>query len=102
MTQEEIIVHLIDYLDQHLRDVRGAIDQEPYKGDFFTLFKEAYKNDYFDVQAYPRLTGDSLRDYVVARWFMGDDAEDERRQILMDQLFPKWDEWRYAWDHYDN
>ena len=102
MTQEEIIERLIELLDQHLKDVRGYIGQEPYKGDFFKLFKEAYRNRYFDVQADPLLTGDSLRDIVVARWFTGEDAEDERRQQLMDQLFPKWDEWRYAWDHYEN
>lgn len=101
MTQEEIIERLIAYLDQHLKDVRGYIGQEPYKGDFFKLFKEAHRNGYFDERAHPRLTGDSLSEIVVTRWFTGEEAEDKKREHLMHQLFPKWDEWRYAWNHYE-
>ena len=102
MTQEEIIERFIAYMNQHLKDVRGYIGQEPYKGDFFKLFKEAYLNNYFDVSAHPRLTGDSLSDIVITRGFTEDEEENKKREHLMHQLLPMWDEWRYAWDHYDD
>lgn len=101
MTQEQIIDTVITYLDQHLKDVRGYMGQEPYKGDFFKLFKEAYRNRYFHPSSRPRLTGDAFRDILLARWNAGGDSKKQERQKLMDQLFAKWDEWRYAWDHYD-
>ena len=101
MTQDEIIERIIVYLDQHLKGGRGYVGQEPYKGDFFKLFKEAYRNNFFDVSSRPRLTGDSLSDIVVTRWFTGDEVEDDKRRHFMEQIFPKWDEWRYAWNHYE-
>ena len=101
MTQEEIIERLIRYLDSHLKGEWGDIGQEPYKSDFFKLFKEAYRNGYCDDQASPRLTSDYLTDIVGERWETSEEAED-KKQELMEQFFPKWDEWRYAWDHYEN
>ena len=99
MTQEEIIKQILEYLDQHLKDLRGAIDQEPYKGDFFKLFKEAYRNNYFDST--PRLTGDALMDVIITRWFTEDEEENKKKRWWMEQLFQKWNEWRYAWVHYE-
>ena len=100
MTQDEIINQIVEYLDQHLRGSRGAMSQEPYKGDFFKLFEEAYRGGYFDVTSSPRLTGDGLIDPIVARWFTGDEEEDNRRERLMHKLLPMWSEWRYAWDRH--
>jgi hypothetical protein len=101
MTQEEIIQKVLEYLDQHLRGGRGYIGQEPYKGDFFALFKEAFRNGYFEVSPRPLLTGDAFRDVLVARWFTENEEDNEKRTRLMEQLFSRWDEWRYAWKHYD-
>jgi hypothetical protein len=101
MTQDEIILELQTLLDQHLRGLRGYIDQEPYKGDFFHLFRDAYRNGYFERSSSPLLTGDALRDILVERWYDADEAANKNRDQLMDQLFTKWDQWRYTWDHYE-
>jgi len=97
MTQEEIIEKIITYLDQHFKNTRGAISQEPYKGDFFDLFREAYRNGYFDPSSRPRLTGDALSDILAGRWLTGDEG-DKGKCDWMHKLLPKWDEWWYAWD----
>ncbi len=101
MNQEEIITTALSYLEQHLNGGRGHMDQEPYKRDIFNLFREAYKNKYFDSSSSPLLTGDAFRDALVARWFTDDEKEDEKTRLL-EQLVRKWDAWRYAWDHYNN
>ncbi len=102
MTQDEIINHIIVYLNGHLNGTRGGIGETIYKGDFFKLFKEAYHNGYFDESSRAGLRGDALRDIIVERWFTGDDAKDEKRWELMSQFSAMWDEWRYAWDHRDD
>lgn len=98
MTQEEIIASLIEYFDAHLNGVRGSVHQNPYKSDFFLLFKEAYDRDYFDFSSSPRLTGDALRDILAERWLRGHYDVDEDRLKLMETVLTMWDEWRYAWD----
>ena len=98
MNKEEIITEIKTYLDQHLRNMRGSIYQEPYKGDFFRLFREAYRNGYCDVASPRPFTGDALSDIIEQRWQLG---EQKQRYSLMEKLFDMWDEWRYAWDHYD-
>lgn len=101
MTQEEIIRQVHELLDMHLKGTRGYIGQEPYKSDFFRLFREAHRNDYIELSSSPRLTGDAFRDILVARWFDDNETLNERRTELIDLLFTKWDEWHYAWVHYD-
>ena len=101
MTQEGIIEQLQEYLDQHLKGMRGAVSQEPYRGDFFKLFKEAYHNNYFDDSSGPILTADALTGVLCTRWYTEDQELNEKKELLMDQLFSKWYEWRYAWDHYE-
>jgi hypothetical protein len=101
VTQEEIIVQVLQLLHMHLKGVLGHIGQEPYKGDFFELFRQAYCNRYFDRSSSPLLTGDAFREILVARWFDEDASLNEERTKLIDLLFTKWEEWRYAWDHHD-
>lgn len=101
MKQEEIIQKVHDLLDMHLRGLRGDIGQGAYKSDFFKLFRDAHRNRYFETSSSPRLTGDAFREILVARWFDDDEALNEKRTKLIDLLFTKWDEWRYAWDHHD-
>ena len=100
MTQEEIIRQVHELLDMHLKGTRGYIGQEPYKGDFFRLFSQAHRNGYIESSSSPRLTGDALRDILVTRWFDDDESLNEKRKDLLNLLLTKWDEWRYAWDHY--
>lgn len=100
MTQEEIVRELVNYLEQHLSGVRGSMDQEPYKGDFFRLFKEAFQQGYFD-SGRPILTAGALIDILATRWLTGD-SQDELKEELIDSLYTKWAEWRYAWEHYES
>lgn len=99
MTQEEIIKALIALLDGHLTDLRGSMQREPYKRDFFELFAQARRIGYFDPPSSPLLTADSLRDILVYRWF-ADDGQDDEREELLDQLLSAWREWHYALEHY--
>ncbi len=99
MTQEEIIKALIVLLDGHLTGLRGSMQQEPYKGDFFELFAQARRIGYFEPPSSPLLTADLQRDILVYRWF-ADDGQDDKRQELLDQLLSAWREWRYALEHY--
>lgn len=101
MTQQDIIRELHELLDMHLKGTRGYIGQEPYKGDFFKLFQEAYRSGFIEPSSSPRLTGDALRETLGTRWFDDDESLNKKRTELLDLLFTKWDEWRYAWDHHD-
>ena len=101
MTPDEIINRIIDYLKGHRNGSRGDIGATDYKYDFFKLFKDAYDNGYFDESSRLGLRGDALREIIVVRWPIGDDAEADKRRELMNQFSAMWDEWRYAWDHHD-
>ncbi len=99
MTQEELIKALIALLDGHLTGLRGSVQQEPYKQDFFALFSQVHRIGYFEPPSSPLLTADSLRDILVNRWF-ADDGQDDEREELLNQLLSAWREWRYALEHY--
>jgi hypothetical protein len=101
MNEKEIISEVQELLELHRKKVLGYMGQEPYKGDFFNLFKSAYKGGFFYESSSPRLTGDAFRDILVTRWLSGDSNSDAIKEELMDQLFTMWDEWRYAWDKDD-
>ena len=83
MNQEEIIREIVTLTDRHLRNVLGYIGQEPYKGDFFRIFREAYRNGYCDVSSSPRLTADRLRGILLERCTSGNI---QQRDKLIEQL----------------
>jgi len=97
MTGEEILVQLNKLLDRHLQ-IGGHIQQEPYKGDFFKLFVDAFKNDYFRSSAHLRLTGDAIRDYFVENVCREENAYNDRKLKLLSDVLHIWDEWYYALD----
>ncbi|HEU0048476.1 MAG: hypothetical protein E6J54_04305 [Deltaproteobacteria bacterium] len=99
MTQNEIIDTLVEYLDQHLKEIRGHIGRDPYKGDIFKLFADAYRSGYFDDSSRPGLGADALCDILQVRWLANREHE-EKRKHLLDQLLPMWREWQYGWDKY--
>ena len=102
MDGEQILKHMQELLDAHARGALGYIGQEPYQSDFFELFKEAYRGDYFDVSARPRLTGDAIRDTLQVRWIDTLSGETREKSIkIMNDLLCRWDDWRYAWDKYE-
>ena len=101
MIHDEIIRKIIDYLMQHFENIRGCIGQEPYKKDLFALFKIAYENDYFSINASPRLTADNLRNIISERA----GSNQELREIfetseLLNDFCKMWKEWQYALDNY--
>ena len=98
MTQDEILRQLQSLLDQHYKGMRGGIGERQYKSDFFRLFRDAYDQGYCDESAAPRLTGDSLRQVLMTRWFDPVESQNVKRAPLLNELLRMWDEWRYAWD----
>lgn len=100
MSQEEILDKIIKYLKEHLdkNGPRGYIGQDPYKSDFFELFREAYKNDYFDFSSTPRLTSDAIIDELGHRWT--ENSGNEKDELLK-EFHKNWNEWTYAWDNHE-
>lgn len=102
MTRDEIISGIKTCLDEHHGSVgRGSMHQEPYKGDLFRFFKNAYRNGLLDAGAEPSLTAERLAENLVERWYTGDERENEKKAELIHQLHSFWAEWQYAWDHYE-
>ena len=99
MDREKIIESLLNLLKFHFKG-GASVHQEPYKGEFFKLFKEAYHNRYFE-NGHPILTGDSLADVIATRWHTGDEKDDELKRVFAWKFLAIWDQWRYAWDHYE-
>lgn len=95
MTGKEILTGMDKLLDFHLK-LGGSIHQEPYKGDFYKLFVDAYKNDYFRVSAHPRLTGDAIHDYFVENICAEENDYNDRKLKLLDNVLIMWREWYYA------
>ena len=97
MTQEEILNELIDRLPVHLHG--ASTRQEPYRGNIFQLFKEAYNNGYFEDTSHPRLTGDAILDTLEEGWInLHGEEEAKKRRDLAYNVLTMWDDWRYAWD----
>ena len=97
MTGEEILQKLNKLLDTRLKS-GGSIYQAIYKEDFFRLFIDAYRNNYFEPSASPRFTGVAIKDQCITRW-MGEDTEyNDKKMALLNALLSMWDEWYYALD----
>jgi hypothetical protein len=90
MTLEEVIGGVIELLRQHKDGLRGNLQQEPYKGDFFKLFATAFNKSLRGQNDY--LTGDALRDVVVSR---APEVVDDK---VLENLSSLWREWSYAWE----
>lgn len=101
MEPHEIVQRIVEYLDQHLRGLRGAIGQEPYRSQFFQLFEEARARGYAATSSHPRLTADGLRDEVIKQWITHGDPKQAEKLKWLDDLCDKWHEWVYAWDKRD-
>ena len=97
MTGQEILTALNQLLENHL-SIGGSIHQRPYKDDFFKLFIEAYRCDYFDVSAHPRLTGDAIRDYFIENFAREENEYNNKKLKLLEDLLRMWVEWYYALD----
>jgi hypothetical protein len=98
MQSEEILDTLEEYLGQYVGSTRGLAWQDPYRGDLFRLFLQAYKQGYVQSAAPAPLTGSAIRDELLARAQPMDPSADQR--AFLDQIVILWDAWSYALDRY--
>ena len=101
MTNEEILSHINDCLNQHANGIRGYIRQEPYLGDFFKLFAAAYANREADGSSASHITSDGLV-AEIAGWSHDVDTPEynQKKLDLLHKLGAMWAEWDYAWQKY--
>jgi hypothetical protein len=98
MESEEILDALEEYLRQYVGGTRGLAWQEPYKGDLYKLFLQAYKQGHVQSAGPARLTGSAMRDELIARFQPMRPLQDQLD--FLDQLVILWDAWSYALDRY--
>lgn len=100
MTRVELLSKVQKLLDGHLRRILGSMYQDPYKSDFFELFREDYVQGFSDVASHTRLTGDGLHDIMVERWIHPLQNPDLQKQAAthLETLTTMWQEWQYACD----
>lgn len=101
MTPGTVLRKLLDYCCDRVDGAGGQLTQEPYKGDLFKIFLEAYRGGMFSADTRRAVSGDALRRYAnEQKWTRGDeDADDPRRQVL-NQACEWIDAWTYALDNY--
>lgn len=99
MDREEIIQRFLDLIKFHFEG-GASVYQEPYKGDFFRLFKEAYRKGYI-ADGSPLLNADAFSELIASRWHTGDDEKDKQKIEMAWKVLSMWGPWTYAWDHYE-
>ena len=90
MSREETIRQIERLLREHKDGLRGSPHQEPYKGDFFSIFASAFNSGLLDSSS---LGVDALADVLLAR------APDLLKHESWEAFRTFWSEWRYAWNH---
>jgi hypothetical protein len=98
MQSEEILDALEEYLGQYVGGTRGLAWQDPYRGDLFKLFLQAYKQGYVQSAGPAPLTGSAIRDELLARAEPTTPSADQH--TFLDQIVILWDAWSYALDRY--
>jgi hypothetical protein len=92
MNREDLILKIIKYL----RSWKNAnIDQEPYKGDLFKIFADAFNDGMLTCK--DDLNVDRLTRLILD---FGEDVVDVSHPYTNWNKFREsWDEWTYAWIH---
>jgi hypothetical protein len=98
MQSEEILDALEEYLGQYVGGTRGLAWQDPYRGDLFKLFLQAYKQGYVQSAGPAPLTGSAIRDELLARSQPTHPSQGQRD--FLDQIVILLDAWSYALDRY--
>ena len=96
MQSDEILDALEEYLGQYVGGTRGFAWQEPYRGDLFRLFMQAYKPGYVSSTGPAPLTGSAIRDALSTRFQPVDPSPDQL--AFLEQIAILWDAWSYALD----
>jgi hypothetical protein len=98
MQSEEILDALEEYLGQYVGGTRKLAWEDPYRGDLFKFFLQAYKQGYAQSASPAPLTGSAIRDELIARAEPTPPSPDQR--AFLDQIVILWDAWSYALDRY--
>jgi hypothetical protein len=98
MQSDEILDTLEEYLRQYGGHTRALAWQEPYKGDLFKLFIQAYKQGYVQSTGPGPLIGSAIREELTARYQPQTPSQEQRE--FLDQIIILWDAWSYALDRY--
>ena len=96
MQSDEILDALEEYLGQYVGGTRGYAWQDPYRGDLFKLFLQAYKQGYVSSAGPAPLTGSAIRDALSTRFQPVDPPQDQLD--FLEQIAILWDAWGYALD----
>jgi hypothetical protein len=96
MQSDEILDALEEYLGQYVGSTRGFAWQEPYRGDLFRLFLQAYKQGYVSSAGPASLTGSTIRNTLSTRVQPADPSQDQLD--FLEQIAILWDAWGYALD----
>jgi hypothetical protein len=99
MDAHEVLKQLDQLITKHAV-IGGSVYQTGYKDDFFTLFREAHDNGWFEPSARPRMTGDAIRDYFFANFISEESEENKKKEEKLLQVLEMWDEWHYALTQY--
>ena len=94
MTRDEIVDQIGELIRQHKEGLRGSIHQEPYKGDLFRLFAEAF-NAGLIIRSSQHLLADALADVLSERYPKIVDSQP------FQDLRTMWRDWAYACRHVD-
>jgi hypothetical protein len=98
MQAEEILDALEEYLRQYVGGTRGLAWQEPYKGDLFKLFLQAYKQGYVQSTGPAPLIGSAIQEELMARY--QPESPSPEQLAFLEQIVILWDAWSYALDRY--
>src|SRR2546426_10133790 len=98
MQSDEILDALEEYLGQYVGGTRRLAWEDPYRGDLFKLFLQAYKQGYAQSASPAPLTGSAIRGELNAPAEPTPPAPDQR--AFLDQTVHLLDAWSYAPDGY--
>lgn len=98
MQSEEILDALEEYLRQYSGRTRGLAWQEPYKGDLFKLFIQAYTQGYVQSTGPAPLLGSAIREEFMVRYKPASPSPEQPG--FLDQIVILWDAWSYTLDRY--
>jgi len=101
-TGQEIYARIKKYCDVRKgpKGIGGECGQEPYKGDFFRIFVDAYEAGLCGKAAShaDQINGQRIGDRLYQGWLPPNDSSEAKRMV--DTLTEWWDAWTYALDEY--
>lgn len=108
---DALFAKILEYLE--LNESVGSIEQEPYKSDMFSIFRQAYMGRFCGTRyrvtnenklkrvtpSKPQITDDAIWGYAKDKGWVSaemDERDEKYRKICIVRTW--WREWTYAWD----